>query len=231
MNATAETKGFTCEFCHKTFAREQTIVSHICPGKKRWLDKDSQESRLAFQSWLQFHSKNSMGQKVRTFRDFITSPYYTAFVKYSAYCINVKAINIPRYTDWLLKEQVKIDTWWHDSVYTRYLIEYLRGEDPMDALIRSIETSQNMAAEAGILPADILRFGNPNKICYAVTTGRISPWMLYQSNSGVEFLSSLNGDQVRIVLDYIKPELWTLKFMKDKEMAKQVKDLLGAAGY
>jgi hypothetical protein len=55
--------------------------------------------------------------------------------------------------------------------------------------------------------------------------------MLYQSNSGVEFLSSLNGDQVRIVLDYIKPELWTLKFMKDKEMAKQVKDLLGAAGY
>ena len=30
---------------------------------------------------------------------------------------------------------------------------------------------------------DYLRYGNPNNICYEIARGRISPWMLYQSES------------------------------------------------
>jgi hypothetical protein len=130
-----------------------------------------------------------------------------------------------------LKEQIKIDQWCHDSIYTRYLIEYIRIEDPFDAIHRSVETCIRMTKEEGIQPNDLLRFGNPNKICYQITLGKISPWLLYQSDSGTTFLSTLNQDHVRIVINYINPEQWAIKFKRDPDAAKQVKELLKQAGY
>ena len=55
--------------------------------------------------------------------------------------------------------------------------------------------------------------------------------MLYQSNSGVKFLDSLNESQVKMVIDYINPELWKIKFNREPENVKQVKELLNAGGY
>ena len=88
-----------------------------------------------------------------------------------------------------------------------------------------------MAETEKIRAADLLRYGNPNKICYQITLGKISPWLLYQSDSGTQFLSTLNEDCVKIVIDYINPEQWAIKFKRDPETALTVKGLLKQAGY
>jgi hypothetical protein len=64
-----------------------------------------------------------------------------------------------------------------------------------------------------------------------VTTGKISPWLLYQSVSGTNFLDKLHEDQVKMIIDYINPEQWALKFRKDPDATTQVKQLLDQAGY
>lgn len=220
-----------CEFCNRTFKRPTTLFIHICEGKHRWAEKDKHGPRIGFQAWLQFYAKNSMGKKNRTQEEFIKSAYYTAFIKFGTYCAGANVLNVSRYTDWLLKEQIRIDSWNQDSNYTKFLIEYIRVEDPMDALARSIETTINMSEPERILAHDLLRYGNPNKICYQITIGKISPWMLYQSDSGTEFLSTLNEDCVKIVIDYINPEQWAIKFKRDPEIAARVKGLLKQAGY
>jgi hypothetical protein len=130
-----------------------------------------------------------------------------------------------------LKNNIKIDTWASDSVYTKYLIEYLRIEDPLDAIARSVQTTMDLAEKEGIVPKDYLCYGNTNKVCHSITNGKISPWMLYQSDSGVKFLDSLNESQVKMVIDYINPELWKIKFNREPENVKQVKELLNAGGY
>jgi hypothetical protein len=223
---------YGCEFCKREFARETTLFSHICEYKHRWLERDKQGNRLAFQAWMQFYAKTSMSKtKNKTYEEFIRSPYYGAFARFGSYCVDVNAINVSRYIDWLLRDNIKIDTWNSDTVYSRFLCEYLRTEDPYDAVHRGVEKSFEMGEDAGILAHDIFRFGNQNKICYAITTGKISPWMLYQSNSGTQFLDTLNPDHVRIIIDYINPEQWALKFKREPEIAKQIKDLLNAGGY
>ena len=78
---------------------------------------------------------------------------------------------------------------------------------------------------------DYIRYGNVNKICYAVTTGKISPWMLYMSESGTKFLSDLSEDRVKMISDYINIELWAIKFKREPEIVTQVKELLRAGGY
>lgn len=222
---------YGCEFCKREFLKENTVDRHICEQKRRWLDKDTQGSRLGFQAWLQFYTKNTTGRKNRTFEEFIKSAYYTAFVKFGTYCVNIKAINVSRFIDWLLRDQVKIDGWCKDSVYDKYLCEYLRVEDPMDAIARSIETTIDLAAPENIQLNDVLRYGNKNKICYAITSGKISPWMLYQSDSGTAFLDSLTEDHVGTIISYINPEQWAIKFKRDTESTAQVKKLLKDAGY
>jgi mono/diheme cytochrome c family protein len=101
----------------------------------------------------------------------------------------------------------------------------------MDAIARSLETLINMSPTEKISTKDILRYGNRNRICYAITTGKISPWMLYQSESGKQFLDELDETQVKMIVDYINPELWAVKFKRNPEVVKQVKELLRETGY
>ena len=231
MNETLETK-FTCDFCKREFLRETTIAKHVCESKRRWMDKDKQGNRIGFQSWLQFYAKNTASSKKnKTFEEFVKSAYYIAFIKFGNYCAEVNAINVSRYVDWLLKNQIKIDNWNSDTTYTKYLIEYLRHENHADAIHRSMQTCIALAEEAGIQPHDILRYGNVNRICYAITLGKISPWMLFQSESGVNFLDNLGSDHVKLIIDYINPEQWALKFKREPENVTDIKELLKSSGY
>jgi hypothetical protein len=207
------------------------MIKHLCENKRRWQDKDQPGNRIGFQSWLNFYTKNTGTKKKKTYTDFTKSAYYIAFVKFGHYCVDLKCINVTRYADWLLKNQIKIDSWCSDKNYTSFLIEYLRTEDHMDAIARSIETTIDMSKEAGIATKDCLRYANKNRIAYAITTGKISPWMLYQSESGVKFLEELDESQQKMIIDYINPEQWAIKFRRNNEMVTQVKELLNQAGY
>jgi hypothetical protein len=153
------------------------------------------------------------------------------FAKFGSYCIDVNVLNPSRYIDWLLTDNIKIDNWTSDSVYTKYLCEYLRTENPFDALERSVNYCSDLAKQENIQPNDVLRYGNPNRICHAITTGKISPWMLYCSDSGSHFLETLNSDHAKIVIDYINPEQWALKFHREPELRNQIRETLKLAGY
>ena len=163
--------------------------------------------------------------------DYIKSSYYAAFTKFGNYCVQANVINVPAYTDYLLKEQISIDNWNSDKNYTDFLIRYLRIEDPFDAVERSVKTCSDLSVDERIYPKDVLRYGNRNKICYKITTGKISPWLLYQSISGREFLDKLDEGQVKLILDYINPEQWALRFKKYPEEVENIKTLLSEIGY
>jgi hypothetical protein len=226
-----EKSQFGCDFCGRTFLRESTIAKHICEYKQRWMNKDLTGNRIGFQAWLQFYKKNTSSKKNRTYQEFIKSAYYIAFVKFGTYCADSNILNVSRYVDWLLKNQIKLDVWNSDTNYNKFLIEYLRDEDPLDALARSIETSTNLAEIETIQVKDVLRYGNRNRICYLIASGKISPWMLYQSESGKQFLDTLDTTQVKMIFDYINPELWAIKFKRYPNKVEEVKELLLAAGY
>ena len=232
MKETSATSKYSCEFCKKEFARERTLISHLCEKKQRWLSKDHPSNRIGFQCWVRFYEKHSMSKtKNKTFQEFINSPYYIAFAKFGTYCVDSKVINIPRYVDWLLEQQIKLDNWNTDSVYNRFLCEFLRSEDAYDAIYRGVEHCTTMTELDGIQPNDIFRYGSPNRICHAICSGKISPWMLYCSDSGIRFLETLNPGQVTMITDYINPEQWALKFHRDTNLKKQIEDTLKQAGY
>jgi hypothetical protein len=232
MKKTPATKSeFSCEFCNRAFRREETIFRHLCESKRRWQDKDLPGNRIGFQSWVRFYAKNTATKKPKTYLDFTKSAYYLAFVRFGHYCVNIKCLNVNRYADWLLKNDIKIDNWTSDNSYTKFIIDHLKTEDPLDAIARSIETTIELAKDERIQSKDYLRYGNRNKICHQITTGRISPWMLYHTESGITMVESLDETQQKMILEYINPEQWAIKFRRGSDIVVQVKELLAAAGY
>jgi uroporphyrinogen-III decarboxylase len=77
---------------------------------------------------------------------------------------------------------------------------------------------------------DYFRYGNHNRIIHHVATGRISPWIIYNCNTGVEFLDALAEDQVEILMPHIDPDFWQRKFKDYLADTEWVKDILEKAG-
>jgi hypothetical protein len=72
---------------------------------------------------------------------------------------------------------------------------------------------------------DCVRYGNANAICYAITTGRLSAWVIYNSESGQKFLSEANQQQLAMIWPYINVDTWNKKFADypgDQEYAREI---------
>jgi hypothetical protein len=214
-----------CQYCEKTFQRESSLAVHVCEQKKRYQGRDEQGTRLGLQAYLRFYEVTQGSAKLKTFDDFARSPYYKAFVKFGRHCVAINAVNTPRFIDWVVEKNKKIDHWCRDAIYTEYLHDYLRRENVNDALVRAIEQSLRWSEQHGNPSHDFLRYGHSNVISYAITTGRISAWVLYNCESGQKFLDDLNQEQIAMVWPWIDPEFWQKKFRDypaDREYAREI---------
>jgi hypothetical protein len=215
-----------CEHCEKTFIKAGSFAKHLCPRKQRWLSRNDAPYRLAYNAWHDFYQRNYQSKRNLDYREFMDSPYFTAFAKWGNYCVGVRAVNPGEFARYLLDNSVPIDRWASDTAYSKYLIDYLRTENHLDALERSIKTMTAATEEVGIQLAHYFQYISPNNICYAITKGYISPWLLYHYSGGIEFLSNLNPDQQRLIYDYIEPEAWNIKFKRSREEVAEIKSIL-----
>ena len=222
---------YICQYCKKHFMKESSLAVHSCEPRRRCMEKDEAGVRLGFHAYLKFYELTQGSAKLKTFEDFADSPYYKAFVKFGRYCVDIRAINPARFVEWVLKQNKKIDHWAKDTVYTEYLTDYLRVENVNDALARAMEFGIDWSEQNEHPAEDCLRYGNTNAMVYAVTTGRISPWIVYNCESGQKFLSELDATQVAMVWPYIDSEVWMKKFSDYVADQEYVKEMLQKAGW
>lgn len=201
-----------CEFCKKSFIKESSLLVHVCEPKRRFREQHEVGVQLGLRAYLRFYEISQGSAKLKTFNDFAESPYYKAFVKFGRHCQAIRAINVAQFIDWLIKENKKIDHWCKEAIYLEYLGRQLRQENIRDALNRAYEQAQTWQDETAYPAKDYLRHANANAICFAITTGRISPWVLYNSDSGKEFLARINQDQLGIIWNWIDADFWGKKF-------------------
>lgn len=224
---------YKCRYCEKDFRKESTLAAHLCEQKRRWQQEKETGVQLGLRAYLRFYELTQGSAKLKSYEDFVNSPYYNAFVKFGRHMVGVRGINSQHFTDWLLKNNKKIDQWCKDSFYEQWLHEYLKKESPQDALERALKEMQDYAdthpeLKNGFL--DYFRYGNSNRVCHHIVTGRISPWIVYNCDSGVEFLDKLDQGQVAMILTWIDPDFWQRKFkdyVADTEWCKHVLEQAG----
>lgn len=222
---------FVCEYCKKTFARESSIEVHMCEPKRRRLNRDDPGVRIGFQAYIRFYEQAQGSARLKTYDDFCDSSYYLAFVKFGRYCVDTKTINPAQFMTWLLKNQKKIDRWCSDRFYTEYLTWYLTVEAVDDALARAMEYAIDWSEKNNSPSQDCVRYGNANATCHAIVTGRLSPWVIYNSESGQKFLSDANQEQLAMIWPYVNVDTWNKKFSDYAADQAYTREILNKAGW
>ena len=203
---------YDCAFCGKIFQRETSLAVHMCEIKRRNRERSERGVELGLQAFLKFYETLQGSSRLKTWNDFVASSYYKAFVKWGRYCVNTRVIQPEQFLTWLIRTNQKIDRWACDTVYTEYLVRYLPQESAQDALRRAESWSLAWSEQTGSPARDCLRYGNPNAMCHAVTTGRLSAWALYNCESGRIFLAELESMHMQIIWPYIDSDIWGRRF-------------------
>jgi len=188
--------------------------------------------QLGFRAYLRFYEVTQGSAKLKSYEDFVASSYYTAFVKFGRHLVAIRAVNSSAFIDWVIRENKKLDHWCKESIYVEYLHQYMRREAVQDAVERALLEMQSYADEVKTLANfnDYFRYGNANRICHHISNGRVSPWIVYNCASGVEFLETLNEENISIILPWIDPDFWQRKFkdyVADTEWVKMVLEQAG----
>jgi len=84
---------FVCKYCNKSYVKESTLAAHLCEPKRRWQQQNEAGVQLGFKAYLRFYEITQGSAKLKTYEDFIGSPYYLAFVRFGRYLIGIRAVN------------------------------------------------------------------------------------------------------------------------------------------
>lgn len=219
---------YSCKYCKKEFKKESTLAAHLCEPKRRYQQQNETGVQLGFKAYLRFYELTQGSAKLKTYEDFVASPYYMAFVKFGRHLVAIRCINTGSFIDWLLKNNKKIDYWTKDTMYSEWMRDYLKKENVKDALERALKEMQDLADEDSRLAGkfnDYFRQANANRVCQHIANGRISAWIVFNCASGVEFLETLNEEQLGMIIEWIDPDYWQRKFtdyMADTEWTKHI---------
>lgn len=222
-----------CQYCRKSFVKESTLASHVCERKRRFQQENEVGVQWGFRAYQTFYQTTQNAARVKTYEEFVDSSYYTAFVRFGRHAHSIHCFNFANFTIWLLKNNVKLDQWCRDSNYQEWLLAYLKKESVNDALERSLQSILDYVQEHeqyrnGV--ADYFRLVNENRICYHISSGRVSAWAVFNCNTGTDFLTRLNEEQLSNIMLYIDPDYWQAKFRDCADDVKFAKKVLTLAG-
>jgi hypothetical protein len=220
---------YKCEYCGKLFAKEKTLFIHICEQKRRHLSKNEKHVQAGLLTFQKFYAITNKTSKPKTFDEFASSPYYTAFVKFGSFMINTAPIYPERFIDFVIKSGVKLDHWCRDELYDTYISELIKIEPADGALQRSIQTMMDWADANKAEWEHYFAYANLNRATHDIKEGLISPWMVLNTKAGKELLQRMNDEQLDIIGPIIDPQFWMKRFKSSPSDLELVKDIIKEA--
>ena len=224
-----QTLNYKCEHCGKLFAKEKTLVVHICEQKRRHLSKDEKHVKFGLLTFQRFYELTQKAKKPKTFDEFASSSFYTAFVKFGSFMSNTNPIYPERFIDFVIKSGVKLDHWCRDELYDTYISELIKIEPADGAIQRTIQTMMNWADKNQAQWEHYFAYVNLNRATHDIKEGLISPWIVLNTKSGKEMLSRMNDEQLEIIGPIIDPAFWKRRFNSLPADVELVKDVVKEA--
>lgn len=216
---------FKCEYCGKLFAKEKTLYVHVCEQKRRHLSKNEKHVQMGLLTFQRFYELTQKAKNKKTFDEFASSPYYTAFVKFGSFMVNTSPIYPERFIDYVIKSGIKLDHWCRDELYDAYIQELIKIEPADGAIQRTLQTMMEWGENNQGSWEHYFAYVNLNRATHDIKEGLISPWIVLNTKSGKEMLQKMNDEQLDIIGNIIDPKYWMKKFKDlpaDYELVKDV---------
>lgn len=218
-------KKYECQFCKNIFSQEKTLAVHMCEQKRRNFARNEKSAILGFQTYDRFYQLTQNAKESKTYEDFARSPYYNSFVKFGSFLSNVNPLYPEKFIDYVVKSGVKLDHWCRETLYETYVINLIHTESVETALERSVTNMESWAEENNSAWNHYFLYVSHNRASYDIKDGKISPWLILNSKSGKNMLSSMRDDQLSAISNIIDPQVWVKKFKTqtfDLDLVKRI---------
>lgn len=222
-------KPHVCKFCNRGFAREKTLISHMCEPRRRHTIEDEKYVKMGFLAFQEFHRQTSL--KKVDYSHFVESQFFTAFTKFGRHMLNINAIEKPEFITFVLKAGVPIDHWCRDDTYETYVRYQTSRESASRAFERNILLMEQWGLEHYEDWFDFFRKVTPSYAVQLIRSGRLSPWLLYNCDTANHLMGKFTEEQIILIKEYINPTLWDEKFKKHREDVKFIKDISKKSGF
>ena len=220
---------FKCEYCGKEFAKEKTLVVHVCEQKRRHMSKNERHVQAGLLTFQRFYEISQKSKTPKTFEDFSNSSFYTAMVKFGSFLINTAPIYPEMFIDFVIRSGVKLDHWCRDELYETYIADLIKKEPADGAIQRTIKTMMDWADENSAPWEHYFQYVNLNRATHDIKEGLVSPWLLLNTKSGKELLQRMNDEQLEIVGPMIDPQFWMRRFKALPADVELIKDVIKEA--
>jgi hypothetical protein len=224
-------KPHVCDYCKKTFVREQSLMAHMCEPKRRHVEKDLPHVKLALRAyqmwWLSLNPTKLIPPPVTQFQK---SELYSAFVRVGAWSQEHQVQQFDAWVNWHIKNQTAVDAWCDTPSYLMYLKDLLLTESHEQAVDRSLKTITHWHQATGHAWQDVFRKCSPAQMCGWIQQGRVSAWVLYNAVSAVDFLNRCSPEQLQIIQSHAPMHLWKIRFLRMPTESQAVRHSLQLAG-
>jgi hypothetical protein len=193
------------------------------------MSKSERHVQAGLLTYQRFYELTQKAKQAKTFDEFASSPYYTAFIKFGSFLVNTNPIYPERFIDFVIKSGIKLDHWCRDEMYDTYVSELIKIEPADGAIQRTIKTMMDWSESSNAPWEHYFQYVNLNRATHDIKEGLISPWMVLNSKSGKEMLKRMNDEQLEIIGPVIDPNHWSRRFKSLPADVELVKDVIKEA--
>jgi hypothetical protein len=221
-------KPHQCKFCGQCYAREKTLMNHICEYSRRWQNRDDKYVKIGFSAYQEFHKTRMRARKPKEYTDFIYDQFYIAFTKFGRHCLQINCINVDKFIEFVLRSEVPIDDWTLDRVYEIYVREWITRNEPADvAMERSILLMKQWAIDTGHPWKEFFNLISSERAVQLIRTGRLSPWILLTCKSAKQLFTRMDPESLQAVEKFIQTNVWADKLKNNPGDVRWLKSVWG----
>jgi hypothetical protein len=222
----------TCEFCHKSFVQESTLVSHMCEPKRRHNLKQSPQVQQAYVIYTQISQQlNPRSKKlVPTYQEFSHSHMWSQLVRFVSWCEEQLVQEPEQFVRWLMQQHVKLDAWCDRKQYDEFLTVLLLSEPAEQALCRSLKTMHEWHINTQKPFTEFFACVNTHQCVSWISQGRMSAWLLYNCESAEKLFVRCTPEQLMHIAHHAPITKWKVKFLRLTSEVTHIKLTLAQAG-
>lgn len=221
-------KNFECAYCKTGYVRESAFMKHECKQMLRAKEIQTPVGQSAYSiycKWMRSYNRNAPNIQV-----FLTSKYYTNFIKISKYFVKVNIVDIDMFIRLMKMKELGPNLWLRDDVYSLYLDFVDRLSDPYDMVKLSINELMDISEEYSCDVSDVFSHVSTSEILDLIRQRRLSPWLLLRSAKFKQLLIQSTTEETSIFENLIKPAYWSYKFKQHPEVLTAVKMCVSELG-
>lgn len=219
---------FECKFCFASFKRERAFMTHTCMHMERASEIKTVTGQSAYQYYCVWLEKQK--RKPPVIETFMTSMYYSAFIKFVNFVKRVSIANVDKYVELMCNNKIAPINWDHNDAYAIYLEWNDRRSTPMEQAEITFETLLKLSEILEVSINEVFDKLTFNEIFQLLHERRLSPWVLLCSAKFKTWLKTQDNDDHKRLINLLGIDYWANKFEINKNDVANIKRLTEEIG-